>query len=186
MNEDKSARYHRLRRRLSIASVAWSALLLAALLLTGLSASIRNAAASLTASPALALVLYLAVLAVLHEPVSFALDFYDGYVLEHRYRLSRQSATAWLRDHMKGLALGGILALGAASLVYLTMRIWPDWWWLASGLVFAVLLVCLANLAPVLLLPLFFRFEPLDRPVLSERLRRMADRAGASVMGVYR
>ena len=186
MNEDKSARYHRLRRRLSIASVAWSALLLAALLLTGLSASIRNAAASLTASPALALVLYLAVLAVLHEPVSFALDFYDGYVLEHRYGLSRQSATAWLRDHMKGLALGGVLALGAASLVYLTMRIWPGWWWLASGLVFAVLLVCLANLAPVLLLPLFFRFEPLDRPVLSERLHRMADRAGASVMGVYR
>src|SRR5689334_20039606 len=105
MNEDKSARYHRLRRRLSIASLAWSALLLAALLVTGASASIRNAVGSLTASPALALLLYLAVLAILHEPVSFALDFYDGYVLEHRYGLSRQTATAWLRDHLKGLAL---------------------------------------------------------------------------------
>ena len=186
MNEDKSARYHRLRRRLSIASLAWSALLLAVLLVTGASASIRNAAGALTASPALALVLYLLVLALLHEPVSFAFDFYSGYVLEHRYGLSRQSAASWLRDHLKGLALGGVLVLGAASLVYLTMRLWPGWWWLASGLVFAALLVCLANLAPVLLLPLFFRFEPLDRPALSERLHSLADRAGARVMGVYR
>jgi STE24 endopeptidase len=186
MNEDKSARYHRLRRRLSIASMAWSALLLVALLVTGASASIRTAVSAFTASPALALLLYLAVLGVLHEPVSFALDFYDGYVLEHRYGFSRQSPSAWLRDHLKGLALGGVFALAAASLVYLTMRLWPGWWWLASGLVFAVLLVGLANLAPVLLLPLFFRFEPLDRPALSERLHRMAERAGARVMGVYR
>jgi hypothetical protein len=55
--------------------MAWSALLLVALLVTGASASIRTAVSAFTASPALALLLYLAVLGVLHEPVSFALDF---------------------------------------------------------------------------------------------------------------
>ena len=66
------------------------------------------------------------------------------------------------------------------------MRGVPGWWWLASGLFFAALLVTFAHLAPVLLLPVFFRFTPLDAPALRERLERLAERAGARVMGVFR
>jgi STE24 endopeptidase len=45
--------------------------------------------------------------------------------------------------------------------------------------------VVLAQLAPVLLLPLFYHFTPLNRPELVERLIALADRAGARVMGVF-
>jgi len=55
---------------------------------------------------------------------------------------------------------------------------------LAAGL-FSLLLILFANVAPVLLLPLFFRFRPLDRPALRERLERLAAAAGARVMGVF-
>ena len=43
----------------------------------------------------------------------------------------------------------------------------------------------LATLAPVVLLPLFFRFTPLTRPSLVDRLEQLAERAGTRVVGVY-
>ena len=43
----------------------------------------------------------------------------------------------------------------------------------------------LANLAPIVLLPLFYRVKPLDRDALRRRLMALADRAGARVLGAY-
>jgi STE24 endopeptidase len=186
MNEDKSARYHRLQRRASIVSLVWSAAFLVALAATSGSARLRDGVSALTGSPAGAIVLCVLALTLLHEVGAFPLAFYSGYLLEHRYGLSRQTPRAWLTDHLKGTALGLVLIAALASLVYWTMRAYPDRWWLIAGLSFAALLVIVAQLAPVLLLPVFFRFRPLDAPPLRERLERLAERAGARVMGVFR
>jgi len=186
MNEDKSTRYHRLQRRASIASIAWSAALLVSLASTSWSLHLRDRLTGLTGSAALVVVLYALALTVLHELGALPLAFYSGHLLEQRYGLSRQSLRGWLLDHLKGTALGLGFVVALASTVYWTMRVVPDWWWLASGLLFSVLLVSLAQLAPVLLLPVFFKFTPLDAPALRERLERLAERAGARVMGVFR
>jgi STE24 endopeptidase len=61
----------------------------------------------------------------------------------------------------------------------------PTAWWLFSAASLALLQVVLAQLAPVLLLPLFYTFKPLDRPALVERLVALAERAGARVLGVF-
>jgi Zn-dependent protease with chaperone function len=186
MNEDKSARYHRLQRRASIASLAWTTVLLVTLAATSGSARLRDAVGAVTDSPAAAIAVYVLALTLLHEIGAFPLAFYSGYVLEHRYGLSRQTPRAWLADHLKGIALALVLITALASLMYWSMRAYPERWWLVSGLLFAALLVVLAQLAPVVLLPLFFRFRPLDAPALRDRLERLAERAGARVMGVFR
>ena len=186
MNEDKSARYHRLSRRLSIASLAWTAALLAAVLVSGTSAWIRDRAAALGGPPALTVALTILGIGLLHEPVSFLLAWYRGHVIEHRYGLSRQTFGHWLADHVKESLVGAVLALLLGTALYAAIARWPDWWWLVAGLGFSGVLVVLANLAPVLLLPLFFRFEPLDQPSLVDRLAALASRAGARIVGVYR
>jgi STE24 endopeptidase len=61
----------------------------------------------------------------------------------------------------------------------------PDDWWLAAGVTFAVVLIGLAQLAPVVLLPLFYDVTPLNRPELRDRLVALAERAGADVLGVF-
>jgi len=65
------------------------------------------------------------------------------------------------------------------------MSWFPGAWWLVAGLALAVVATGLATLAPVVLLPLFFRFTPLARPSLSDRLEQLARRAGTRVVGVY-
>src|SRR5207237_6590462 len=61
----------------------------------------------------------------------------------------------------------------------------PVRWWLFSAAVFTLIMVGLVQLAPVLLLPLFYEFKPLDREALVQRLVTLAERAGARVMGVF-
>jgi Zn-dependent protease with chaperone function len=55
----------------------------------------------------------------------------------------------------------------------------------SRGLTFAVLIVGLANVAPVVLLPIFYTVKPLDRETLRGRLMSLAEHAGAQVVGAY-
>jgi STE24 endopeptidase len=182
MNEDKATRYHRLKRRTAVLSLVSSGVLLAGLLLTGASAGLRNAAA--LAGP-LAVVAYAIELVLVAELVSLPLSFYGEFVLERRYGLSGQRLGAWLLDEAKSLALTIVIGAAAASLIYALIGRWPSSWWLPAGAAAALVTAGLTKLAPVMLLPLFYRMAPLNREPLGRRLVALADRAGARVLGAY-
>ena len=191
MNEDKATRYHRLKRRASVVSVVSSVALLSALFATGASAALRAAAERLGAGaspalhPFLVVLIYVVFLTVLNEAVGVPLAFYSGYFLEHRYDLSKQTIGGWLADQAKSFGIGILLGAGAAELVYALIRAYPAQWWIPAAAAFTVVIVVLTNLAPVVLLPLFYPVKPLDRDALRARLLALADRAGARVLGAY-
>ena len=192
MNEDKAARYHRLKRQASIASIIVGLLLLGGLLATGWSAALRDLSESAATqivpaswNVAVTILIYIVLLSVVNEAVGLPLGWYSGFLLERRYELSNETLGAWLFDRVKGFAVGVVLGGGLASLVYWCMRVSPERWWLIAGAMFALLIVGLTNLAPVVLLPLFYSVKPLDRDALRGRLLKLAERAGARVLGAY-
>jgi STE24 endopeptidase len=193
MNEDRASRYHRLKRWSHVASLGWTLALFVGLLWSGASIVLRNAAERGAASivghggwqPSVAVVFYAGFLLLLNEIGSLPLALYSGFVLEHRYGLSNERAGRWLVDQAKALALGFVLSSAAAAIVYAAIRYSPQGWWLPAGLVLAAIVTGLANIWPVLLLPIFYRVKPLDREPLSVRLVGLADRAGARVLGAY-
>ncbi|MEP6593409.1 MAG: M48 family metalloprotease [Acidobacteriota bacterium] len=185
MNEDKSSRYHRLRRRARVAAVALTVLFLALLLLTGASAA---AAASIRAAlprPSLAVAVYALALAALQEALAFPLVCYRSFVLDRRYGLSSEPFASWLRDHAVASVLGTVLALAGAEVVYLCLRWSPAWWWLPAAAAFSAAAAVMAKLAPVLLMPLFYTIRPMSRAPLGDRLAALSARAGVPVLGVY-
>jgi STE24 endopeptidase len=193
MNEDKASRYHRLKRWSHVASLAWTLVLFVGLLWTGWSIALRDAAERTAVSIAgrsgwhagVTVVVYVGFLLLLNEIGSLPLSLYSGFVLEHRYGLSKERVGRWFLDQLKSLALGFVLSGGAAAIVYAAIRYSPKGWWLPAGLTLAVIITGLANVAPVLLLPIFYRVKPLDRESLRVRLVDLADRAGATVLGAY-
>jgi STE24 endopeptidase len=186
VNEDKSARYHRLRRRASIASTALGVAFLLAFIVSGASAALRDYAASLAgASFLLTLAIYVVLLALMSEAISLPFACYEGVTLEHRYGLSTQTTARWWLDHLKAGLVALVFGLLAALIVCTLIRWQPDRWWMLAAAVFTVIMVGLVQLTPVLLLPLFYEFKPLERQALVERLVALADRAGARVMGVF-
>ncbi|HEX4347986.1 MAG TPA: M48 family metallopeptidase [Vicinamibacterales bacterium] len=188
MNEDKATRYNRLKRRTSVISVAWSVLLFTAMAASPASVALRRAAQSAAGSrpdSPLTLLIYVVALIIVNEIGSLPIGFYGGFLVERHYGLSNERLGAWALDELKGLAIGTLLASAAASLLYLFIRLSPGSWWLPAGVAFALVIVGMANLAPVVLLPLFYTVKPLDRESLRARLMALGERAGARVVGAY-
>jgi STE24 endopeptidase len=185
-NEDKATRYHRLQRRASILSTVLTVVVLTGLLVTGVSIAIRDLVSGWVGTSFVLLVLgYVAVLGVLLEVVQLPLAFYRGVTLERRYGLSTQTTTRWWIDHIKAAAISLVFAAVAALIVLSLIRWDAERWWIAAAIVFTVILVVLAQLAPVVLLPLFYDITPLTRSELRDRLLALAGKAGTHIAGVF-
>ena len=186
MNEDKATRYHRLRRRAGLTTTALGALFLLLLVVTGQSVSLREtASAAAGGSYLLTVILYVAFVALLAEVIQLPLAFYQGVTLERRYGLSTETTSHWWIDRMKANMVGLFFAVGGALIVCYLLRWSPRYWWVAAALCFISLLVVLAQLAPVMLMPLFYSVRPLQRQALADRLVALARHAGARVIGVF-
>ena len=185
-NEDKATIYHRLQRRASILSTILTTVVLAVLLVTGGSADIREAVSTwLGPSLVLTVFAYVVVLGLLLEIVQLPLAFYRGVTLERRYGLSTQMTRHWWIDHAKAAAISLMFAVVAALIVVSLIRWTPDRWWMYAAVVFTLVFVLLAQIAPVVLMPLFYDITPLTRDELRDRLVALAKKAGTHIAGVF-
>jgi STE24 endopeptidase len=194
LNEDRAARYHRLKRQAAVASVLWRVALLVGLLWSGLSLTLRSVAESIAVSPSsvapgfsrtATIVLYVCLLTLVNEIGGAPIAWYSGFFLEWRYGLSNQRLAAWIRDQVKSDAIGLLLGSCGALILYGLIALSPRHWWLTAGVAFAACIAGLTQLTPVLVLPMFYRVKPLERESLRARLLALAERAGARVLGAY-
>jgi len=181
----ETRRYNRIRRWMGVADFILSLVLMVALLVTGWSGTLRDIAYKATFQHySLAVFLYVLMLMVLAKVLGLSLDYYS-FRLEHRYQLSNLRLRAWIWDEVKGFLVGVVLAGIVVELLYFIMRQVPQHWWLIAWAAFLGLFVLLAQLAPVVLFPVFYKFAPLENEELKERLVRLGERAGTRVRGVY-
>src|SRR2546427_8395826 len=181
----EARRCNRIRRWLGVTDFIVGLVFLIALLVTGWTGTLRDFALRGSENYSLALFLYLLLLLVISKTLSIGLDYY-GFRLESKFKLSNQRFRSWIWDEAKGFLVGLVIATIVVELLYFTLRQWPQYWWLLAWGIFMVLFVALAQLAPVLLFPIFYKFEPLDNEDLRRRLVVLSERAGTRVRGVYR
>jgi STE24 endopeptidase len=182
----EARRYNHIRRWLGIADFLVGLALLCVLLATGWNGTLRDLAyRGARQHYSLAVFLYVLILMLLSKLLSLGLDYY-GFRLEHRFNLSNQKLRAWLWDETKGFLLGVALGGIVADLLYFIIRQWPQHWWVVAWAAFLGLFVLLAQLAPVVLFPIFYKFEPLENDELKSRLVALSERAGTRVRGVYK
>jgi STE24 endopeptidase len=182
----EARRYNSIRRWLGIADFVVGLFFMIILLTTGWSGWLRDLAYLWGfQNYTLALFLYLLLLLTIGKALGAGLDYY-GFRLEREFQLSNQRLRAWIWDEVKGFLVGLILAAIVVELLYFTIRQSPQHWWLMMWALFMGLFIMLAQLAPVILFPIFYKFEPLDNDDLRSRLVRLSERAGTRVRGVYR
>jgi STE24 endopeptidase len=177
--------YSTVRRRLFFIELGLAVLLIYLLLASGWSVQLSRWAESLSTNPWVVVALYAIALGAVFTLVSLPFDFYSGYVLPHRFGLSTQTIGGWALDTVKSLMLGAVFGLAGVELLYWLLRTFPDWWWVMMAAATWLFAVVMAQLGPVLLMPLFYKFRPLDDPELVRRLTLLAERAGTQVRGVY-
>ena len=128
--------------------------------------------------------LFLAITA-LHYVCSFPLSAYSGFILEHRFGLSRQSFWRWLRRYALQSLL--VVGFGLAMVVGLFLIIWwaQAWWWLIAALAAFAVTILLGQLVPVLIMPLFYKIEKLDDDDLRERFERLTSGTSLNIQAEY-
>lgn len=185
--QEQAKEYARIRRRLMVVDLALGGLYALVWLLGGLSVGLRDYLLQWTDNVGLLVAGFVLIFGGIYFLLDLPLGYYSGFVLPHRYGLSTQTLSGWVVDLIKSVLLGGILGLLVIEIIYYVLRISPDLWWLWAGLILLFFSVILANLAPVLLMPLFYKFVPLEEEHadLVDRLMNLADRAGTHVRGVY-
>ena len=185
VDSPEARRYNRIRRWLGVADFLVGLIFLIVLLVTGWTGALRDYALSGSQNYSLALFLYLLLLLVISKALGVGLEYY-GFRLERRFKLSNQRLRSWIWDECKSFLVGLVIAIIVVELLYFTIRQWPQHWWLLAWAIFMVLFVVLAQLAPVVLFPIFYKFEPLENEDLRRRLVVLSERAGTRVRGVYR
>lgn len=182
----EARRYNQIRRWLSVGDFAVGLVFLVVLLVMRWSDWLRDLAYHWGAQNySLSLFIYLVLLLGISRALGIGLDYY-GFRLERRFKLSTQRLGAWAWDEVKGFLVGLVLGSIVIELLYLTIRQWPQHWWLLAWALFMGLFVLLAQLAPVVLFPIFYKFEPLENEDLRRRLVMLSEHSGTRVRGVYR
>jgi STE24 endopeptidase len=189
--QEKARAYARERLRLSLTSAGVDLLVLVVILLTGFSLAIERTvtpARGWAAAPAAIVLWYSIGFGLLLKAVSLPFSV-ASHRLEIRYELNCQSWGSFWWDEVKGAGIGAVLGLAAVELVYWLLRAAPLHWWLIAWAAFLLFGIVLAQLAPVLLFPLFFKFRPLSdegsEGELRRRLTALAARAGTRVRGIF-
>jgi len=110
----------------------------------------------------------------------------DGWVdLRHdqKWGLSTQTARGLAADEAKSVVLSFVIGAVLLVPVYALVRS-TDWWWVWAWLLVVGFALAAGVLFPVLISPLFNRFEPLGEGDLLDRVRRVAVLAGVEVARV--
>lgn len=181
-----AVRYHRSGNALWAAGTLLELLLPAALLFTGTSARVRRAAERLARGRRFVTIALYAVAYVLIQAVIFLpFGWYVGYVRQHAYGLSTETAAAWLGDWAKAIAISALVLGLLLWIPYRLLRVSPRRWWLWTGLLTAPLTVLALVVVPVYVAPLFDDYGRMRDVALERRIARLAARAGIPDSRIY-
>jgi len=180
--QEEAKKYARARLRLAFGGLALAGILLLLLVFGGLSQRLAGLF-MLPVVPGASL--YLVMLLVAYGVLSAPLSYYGGFVLPHRYGLSIQKLTGWLGDRAKAGMLGLVFGAGMVAVIYWFITSFPAMWWLLSWGVVVLLSLILTNLTPIIIVPLFFKMEPLGNTDLRLKLEQLAQRAKVRVCDIY-
>jgi Zn-dependent protease with chaperone function len=182
----EARRYNRIHRWLEFSDFALGLAFLLILLLSGWNAVLRDWAYRFAfQNYTLSVFIYVFMLLLGGKLLGIGLDYY-GLRLERRFQLTTQKTRSWIWDETKGFLVGLLFAGIIAELLYFTIRQSPQHWWIISWAMFMGLFVVLAQIAPLILFPIFYKFEPLENDDLKQRLVRLSESAGTRVRGIYK
>jgi len=179
---EKALAYARSRYGLHFVSFFWSVLVLSAIIALRIAPRFRDRAEAVSKRRFGQAAVFVPLLLISQAVIELPTAAY-GHHLSLLYEQSIQGWGSWLWDQAKGLLVAVVIAIPLVWLLYAILRKSPRRWWLWFWLALLPILVFLIFVAPLVIDPLFFRFEPLapEHPELARAIEQVTARAGEHV-----
>jgi STE24 endopeptidase len=182
---ERAKEYSKRRIQAAILQFVLTAAFLAIVVVSGTSTYLRDVVAGWTRNYYLQVGLYAVVLVCVFRLLFLPLDFYQSFVLEHKFGLSNQTLFRWVMRSLKKGLVSLPLLLCAAEGLYFSLRHFPRHWWLLVTAAWLLVTVILSKIAPILIIPLFYKCQPLSNDELQNILIQLGTRCGVRVKGVF-
>lgn len=178
----KAVEYARARYWLHFTGEIYGVAVLLGILAIGLSATFRNWAERVSKHSFPQAVMFVTLLMLTIDVLNLPFGIYSQH-LELAYEQSVQSWPSWFWDWSKGELLGFALAIVLVYILYAVIRRTPRRWWLYFWLAVLPILFALMYVEPLVIEPLFYRFEPLaaQHAALVEQLEKVVARGGLAI-----
>ncbi|MBI5474172.1 MAG: M48 family metallopeptidase [Ignavibacteriae bacterium] len=187
-NENQHAtakRYSRTKLILGIASSLLSFVVVLLIVLSGVSLALGRAANSLSGNEYGALLLFLVMIGAIESVVTLPMSFASSYIIEHKYHLSNQTLGRWAWEKTKGLLVGGVFGAIVACVLWYCLTTYGAMWWFPVSIVLTFFSIVLARIVPTFIMPLFYKFTPIENGSLKDRIVRLCSAAGVHITGIF-
>ncbi len=171
--------------RLGSIESLWEDLVLLVLLFSGLFPWLVLRVESLHLPMILSGLLFFAVLALAETFLGIPFSLYGTFGIEKKYGFSTITPGLWIADFLKGLLIAAVL-LGFLLAALLALIVYARGaWWFWAWLFFAVFQLLILWLYPIVIAPLFNKYEPIKNEDLRDRIVSLMEKTGLRIEGVY-
>ncbi len=128
---------------------------------------------------------FFAVLASISNLLHIPFGLYSTFVIEDRYGFNTRTLRLWFVDWIKSMAISAILSGILLSLLLALLSYLENTWWMWAWVMIGIFELVMLWLYPVLIAPLFNKFEPIMDEALKDRIVSLMEQAGLRVSGVF-
>ena len=181
----KSIEYNLDRVKFQIFTAFFSSVILLLFTLGGLFNYLANIVINTTSSDILGAVLLGLLLLIVEEIISIPIAIYSTFVIEERHGFNKTTKKTFVTDLIKSLLISAtISSILYAIVIYIVVNLGEMWWLYAFGAVF-LLQAIIFFLYPVLIMPLFNKFEPLDDEEFKKPIEKLLEKIDFKSKGLF-
>ena len=130
--------------------------------------------------------IFFAILSIIANLLRIPFSLYETFVIEERHGFNVMSLKTWILDLFKGILITAILGGLLLGILLGLVIHGGDNWWVWAWIVVGVFELILMWLFPVIILPLFNKFDPLENKTLEDRIRMLMERVGIRAKGIFK
>jgi len=183
--EDKVNRYARIKYKLALTDLALTLFLLVILQASGFALWLKASLSNLSNNPFILTAAYCLTIFLIYSAISFPLDLYRSFIIEHQFGLSKQRIFSWGLDYIKSNALGLLIFIILMESFFFFIRAYTGSWWWMSAIFWILLTVVIARIFPVIVIPLFFKYKKIENDALRRRILDLAAKMNVKILDVF-
>ncbi|MDX9801395.1 MAG: M48 family metallopeptidase [Spirochaetia bacterium] len=182
----KSAEYTIFKGKFALVSGFYEAAVLLYFIFSGLFGRIEAFLERAAFHPYISGIFFIYIVMFILSAFMVPFGIYSEFVIEKKFGFSNMTLRLYIIDMLKGILLGVLLSFSLLLALFWFMDKTGNFWWVYAFLFTAIFQITITILYPLLIAPLFNKFEKLDDSELENRLFSLAKRLDFAVNTIFR
>ena len=130
--------------------------------------------------------IFISILMILLTFIQLPFSVYDTFVIEEKYSFNTTTVKTFIADMLKSTLLFAIIGLPIIAVILLFFIKFSNFAWLYAAVCAILFELIITFIAPVLIMPLFNKYEPLEEGELKTELENYAKQESFKMKGLYK